>query len=152
MKLGRGNHLPNEDHVVRHVPVPKTRRDSSGKILGLLPTALERRVDEEYLSVSHLEHFSGTRAQQMKQVKASITAAKKSNHLGPSGLFAIANVAEIKAAAGVLKSNRKIRISFLPTHNDPSHSGIYEISEEDSELMDLLVDEVFANTVQVGKV
>ena len=45
--MKRGALLPDEGHVIRHVPLAKTRRDSRGKILGILPTAIERRDGED---------------------------------------------------------------------------------------------------------
>jgi hypothetical protein len=149
--LKRGADLRDEHHVVRHVPLSKTRRDAEGNVLGILPVAIERREGEEYLSVNHLEHFTGTRKQQMAEVKAAIAAAKESKTIGTKGLFATANVGVLKSAVQT-KSMRKIRIAYAPTNHNPSHSAIHNIPEDDIELMDQLADEVFANTVQVGKV
>ena len=150
-KMKKGALLPNAEHVVRHVPFAKTRRDSSGKILGILPTAIERRDGEDYLSVSHLEHFSGDADEQLKQVKSAIAAGKKTGSLGANGLLAKANVGQIKVAVQQ-RASSKIRIAYLPTKADPSHSGVYEIPQDDAELMAELTDDVFAETVLVGNI
>jgi hypothetical protein len=151
LNLKRGADLSDGDHVVRHVPLGKTRRDAKGNVLGILPAAIERREGEEYLSVNHLEHFAGTREQQMSEIKAAVTAAKESKTIGAKGLFATANVGELKSAV-LAKSTRKIRVAYAPTKHNPSHSAIHDIPEEDMELMDQLADEVFSKTVQVAKV
>lgn len=149
--MKRGSLLPNNDHVVRHVPFAKTRRDSNGKILGVLPTAIERRDGEDYLSVSHLQHFSGDADEQLKQVKSAIAAGKQTGSLGTNGLLAKANVGQLKEAVQQ-KASSKIRIAYLPTKKDPSHSGVYEIPQYDAELMAELADDVFAETVLVGNI
>ena len=146
-----GADLADGHHVVRHVPLSKTRRDAEGNVLGILPAAIERREGEEYLSVNHLEHFTGTRKQQMAEVKAAITAAKESKTIGAKGLFATANVGALKSTVQA-KSTKKIRIAYAPTKYNPSHSAIHDIPEDDIELMNQLADEVFANTIQVSKV
>jgi hypothetical protein len=149
--LKRGADLPNEHHVVRHVPLGKTRRDAEGNILGILPAAIERREGEKYLSVNYLEYFSGTNKQQMAEVKAAVIAAKQSKSIGTKGLFATANVGTLKSVVQA-KTTKKIRIAYAPTDHNPSHSAIHDIPEEDIELMDQLADEVFSKTVEVSKI
>ena len=127
-KLKRGADLPNEHHVVRHVPLGKTRRDAEGNILGILPAAIERREDEEYLSVNYLEYFSGATKQQMAEVKAAVIASKQSKSIGTKGLFATANVGTLKSVVQA-KTSKKIRIAYAPTGNNLSHSAIHDIPE-----------------------
>lgn len=143
MKRKKGSLIPDRDHVIRHVPLAKTRRDSDGKVCGILPQAIERRDSEEYLSVSHYEHFSGSQVQKLFSVKNAIASGKRSGTLGIKGLLAKANVGNLKQSVEK-KTAKKIRVAYLPTKKDSSHSGVYKLPEEDSELMDALASEAFS--------
>lgn len=143
MKPKKGRLIPDGDHVIRHVPLAKTRRDSDGKIYGILPQALERRDGEEYLSVSHYEYFPGSEIQKLASVRNAIAAGKQSGTIGIKGLLTRANVSILKQAVEQ-KSAQKIRVTYLPTEKDPSHSGVYKLPQEDAELMDALASEVFS--------
>lgn len=143
MKQKKGTLIPDGDHVIRHVPLAKTRRDSDGKIYGILPQAIERRDREEYLSVSHYECFHGSQIQKLASVRNAIAAGKQSGTIGIKGLLAKANVRILKQAVEQ-NAEQKIRIAYLPTKKDPSHSGVYKLPQENTELMDALASEVFS--------
>jgi hypothetical protein len=84
--------LRDEDHVVRHVPWGRLRRDDDDTVVGILPQALQRRPDEESLSVSWLEYFSDPAT----RIRDTVWAIRRSRTVGGKSAFAIGNVRKIK--------------------------------------------------------
>lgn len=142
VKLKAGAKLPDDHHVVRHIPFPNLRKDGDENIIGILPQAFQHRLDEKYLSVNWLEYFELDKQDNLVQAKKSITEAKKSKKIAGKSHFAIANVGKIKKAF-LNKELDKIRIAYAPSKNNPAHSGIYQIPKEDQDLMAMLAEELF---------
>jgi hypothetical protein len=84
--------LPVEDHVVRYVPKPRLRRDEDGNVIGVLPQAFERREDEDYLSVTWLEHFC---SEYEAGLRAASAAIRRQLKVKPRDGFTVGNVGKI---------------------------------------------------------
>jgi hypothetical protein len=148
-KFKKGKKLPNEDHIVRHVPFRNLRRDADGKVLGILPQAFEHREVDDYLSVNWLEYFEGDNKTRLVQTKKSIEAAKVSKTISMSSYLAIGNVGNVNKVC-LEASHSKVRISYAPSKNNSAHSGIYNLPKLDQELMATLAEEAFTNYVSVS--
>lgn len=60
----RGERIPDSDHIARHVPWSKLRKDEDDNVLGVLGEAFRRREGEGALSVNWVEYFEGEPGQQ----------------------------------------------------------------------------------------
>ena len=76
--------LPDGDHVMRHVPFARLRKDEDGNIVGFLPDAFALRPDEKELSVNWLEHFRGTHK---KNIHSSVEIFRKTRDVGGKSAF-----------------------------------------------------------------
>ena len=63
--MKKEQNLLDDDHVVRLVSPGRLRKDADGNIMGVLHTAFQLPTDHKGLSVSRMEHFGGTREQQL---------------------------------------------------------------------------------------
>lgn len=142
-KRVRKNHpLPSTDHVARHVPWKKLRRDDDDNVLGLLPEAFELRPEEPGLSVNWLEYYSGSRSDQLQAIAQDVRAKRT---IGPQSAFGIGNVGELKSQCKGL--GVPVNVVYWPTDGNLSHSRMQYINN-DLELLALIADEVFTDFVQ----
>ena len=137
--IGKGQSLPDDDHVMRYVSWAKLLRDEDDNVLGFLPQAFELKPDEESLSVNWLEVFGGDHESNKKQaVKAfrasSLTIGKKSG-------FGIANVRLIKEICK--SSGALVRIVYAPEPGNLAHSLIHKIPRNEFALLEALASEAF---------
>src|SRR5208337_4672405 len=86
------SNIPDEDHIMRHVPWGRLRRDEDDNVIGFLPQAFERRPDEESLSVSWVEHYSDPAT----RVRDAVWAVRNARRVGGRSAFAIGNVGKVK--------------------------------------------------------
>lgn len=140
----RGKNLPNECHVIRHVPFQRLRRDGDDNVIGFLPEAFQLRPEELSLSVNLLEYCEGSRSEQVAHTVRSLRTAK---HIKPSTkcAFGIGNVGVIADVAS--KYTSQVRIVFAPTAGIPSHSEIRKLPRDDFELLDALAADAFLEIV-----
>lgn len=142
-KRTRKNHsLPSTDHVARHAPWKRLRRDEDDNVLGLLPQAFELRPEELGLSVNWLEYFSGSRSDQLQAIAQDVRAKRK---IGPQSAFGIGNVGELESQCNDL--GVPVNVVYWPTDGNLSHSRIQN-TKNDIELLALIAEEVFTEFVQ----
>lgn len=149
MKVVKGKDLPDPHHVVRHVPWTKLLKDDDENVLGVLGAAFAPRPsDNSELSVNWLEYFDSDRKIGLNATVQSFRAHRLTvgNKVGPKSAFAIGNVAKIKSICGM--SNRAVKIVYAPTPNNPSHSVIRDIPQDDMTLLDTLATEGFVELVR----
>ena len=134
--------LPDEDHVMRHVPWGKLRKDEDDNVLGFLPQAFQLRPDEESLSVNWMEFFTdpATRARDL------VWAMRKARDIGGKSAFGIANVGKIKETC--LACGVKVRIVHEPKDNEPAHAGCRRLPKDDLILLEALAQDAFTQMVQ----
>jgi hypothetical protein len=125
--------LPDEDHILRHVPSSKLIRDENQVIIGCFSEAFKRRDNEEALSVTWIEYFDGTR---QEQISNAVNAIRRDIDVRPKSGFALANVGTVKSIC--LSFDYKVRILSDPTPNNPAHSVITQLPREEAELLELL--------------
>ena len=136
-----GRHeLPLEHHIARHC-----RPRDFGATGLLLDSAFELRPGEEYLSTNWLEYFHDSyRLLQIVGVRQALI--DKGFRVRPTASFAVINVG-VAIAACVNDLNWDIQIWALGEAHDPSHTGIYGYSAEDTDVAALLAASVAPNEV-----
>jgi hypothetical protein len=141
MKGGKGQNLPDEDHVIRYVSWARLRKDEDENVLGFLPQAFELRDDETYLSVNWVEYHEGDRE---AQVRLSIWAIRDSfkKPLGAKSAFAIGQVAKVKEICQAAGS--RVRVVHEPEGDNPGHSAIRQMARDNQGLLDALAADAFA--------
>lgn len=134
--------IPDDDHVMRHVPWGRLRRDEDDNVLGFLPQAFERRPDEDSLSVSWMEYYGDPAT----RTRDAVWAMRRARTLGGKSAFAVANVGKVKEAC-LNTGNVKVRVVHEPLDNWPSRAGIRLLPREDLDLLEALADDAFTEMV-----
>ena len=143
--------IPDNDHVVRYVPISRQARDLNGNLMGngVLYTALQQRKDESYVSVNWLEFHQGTRTDRLALIRQELSEAFPPKSLGKA-LLAIGHVGQIKRACS--DAGRPVRVTHEPTRTSPSHAGIRQFPTEEDGLLEALAAEVFIDTMLASDV
>lgn len=138
----KGDKIPDQDHVARYC---KPTQVSDGEIQA---TAFMVRSVDKHLSVNWLECFKcDSRENEIAELRKIYS--EKFKNIRPSAKIAILNVGEV--CEKVLKESsdrRRIEILHDPTPptpfhtGDPSHSGIYNLRNDDEFIAELIVEAV----------
>lgn len=139
----RGMPLPNEDHVMRHVPWARLRKDENENVIGFLGQAFELRPGEQELSVNWLEYFDGD---QDRRIRESVKLLRTTKNIGAKSAYAIGNVEKIKRTCG--ESGAQIRIVYAPGKNNPAHAEIRRLPRGDADLLEALAADAFTDLVR----
>lgn len=135
--------LDADHRVVRYVPWAKLRRDENDNVLGVLPQAFSLRADEEYLSVTWCEYFSGTPDEQLR---CAIEAIRGSAiDVRPKAQFATGVVGEIRAHMQSDPKNHRLRFVHEPTQDNDAHAAIKRWPDHSDDLLELLAAEIWAD-------
>ena len=135
--------LPPDDHIIRYVSWARLRKDENDNVIGVLGEAFRRRPDENALSATWLEYFSGSR---QKQVTSSVRAIRASKLCPrPKSGFAIGNVDAISKAC--LQRKQRVRIIHEPEEDNKAHASVRRITRDDLELLEILATEAWAELV-----
>ena len=141
-KIKTGAKLPDQDHVIRHVPWARLRKDEDDNILGFLPQAFALRPIEDSISVNWLEYFDGDHA---TRTKKAIQGLRITKPIGGKSAFGIGNVGNIKEICK--KNGALVRIVYAPTNGNPPHSAIRHLPRDDLSLLKALVTDAFCEFV-----
>lgn len=150
MGLKKNTALPEEEHVLRHVPWTKLRKDMDDNVIGVLGAAFKLREKEKYLSVTRVEHFAGNHTD---KVHKSIREIRKYYKVKPKSHFTVGNVSKIKAIYKE-KQKKQVRIISFPTttkllmdgsiYKNDSHAAVYNLEQNDDELLEFLAEEIWS--------
>lgn len=152
MTLKKNEAIPSDNHIIRHVPWNKLRKNENDQVIGILGEAFKLRDGESALSANWLEYFSGSYDQQLTN---AIKEFRKHFVVKPKAGFAIGKVADIKNLY-LEKRNRKIHIVSDPTtkktldgkpYKNKSHVAVKSLPVDDMELLELLATEAWSNLV-----
>lgn len=146
--LKKGKDLPDEHHVIRHVPWTKLRKDEDENVIGFLPQAFELRPDETYLSVNWLEYFDGD---QQQRIQEAVRAYRKNAHVRKKAVFGVANVGKVKEICHSTGATA-VRIVYAPTIDHPSHAAITNTPRDDLALLDAMALDAFVEAVRNANV
>lgn len=127
----------DEDHLVRSVPFARLRKadGSDDEIIGVLPQAFALRPDEDYLSATWLEFFSGSTPAAQKVTMVRTLRASKFKPTAKSG-FAIGKVQEIRMTCA--NAGHQVRVIHDPTEDNPGHAAVRRYPSDDIELFTAL--------------
>lgn len=124
--------LPDADHVVRFIkPTLIVWDETTGAAKGCFPQAFRLREGEEYLSVSWLEFFPGSRTESLRKIREHAEHKIRGSHG-----FGILNVGQMHQVAKDV--SEKIRIIHEPTDGNPSHSSVRRYPKDKDEFFALL--------------
>ncbi|MFZ5523503.1 MAG: hypothetical protein ACOY9D_05390 [Pseudomonadota bacterium] len=144
-KINKGANLPDQDHVIRHVPWARLLRDEDDNILGFLPQAFALRPIEEAkksISVNWLEYFGDDHT---TNIKKSIQGLRTTKKIGGKSAFGIGGVAKIKEVCK--KNGALVKIVYAPTDGNPSHSAIRNLPIHNQSLLQALATAAFIELV-----
>ena len=138
-------YLEPDHHVVRYVPWTRLRKDELDNVIGVLGAAFRLRPDEEYLSATWVEYFSGAYDQcvigAVKVIRASDIDVK------PRSGFAIGNVARVKESCLADPQKHKVRIIHEPEGDNVAHTALRGWPRDNNSLLDLIAEEIWNEMV-----
>lgn len=132
----KGDKIPDKNHIARYC---KRTQAPDGQIQA---TAFMLRTGEESLSVNWLEFLNcSSRESEITKIR-NIYSAKL--NVGAGAKIAVLNVGEVREK--VLKKSqdrRNLEVLHNPENpDDPSHSGIYNLKQDDEMIAELILETV----------
>ncbi len=135
--------LHPENHVLRHAPWSKLRKDENDSVIGVLGEAFKMRPVDTYLSTTALEYFPGDR---QAQTVAAVQAMRASRlNIPKKSGFAIGQVQRIKTTC--LTQRHNIRVVHEPTDDNKAHVAVRRFPADDMELFQLLAADAWSQVV-----
>ena len=131
----KGSVIPDNDHVAR-LCLPKHVDDGQ-----IQATAFLLRAGEESLSVNWLEFLKcQNRESEIDEIRAvyskKLTVRKRTR-------IAVLNVGKThKKVLTESPDGRNLEVLHNPSKNDPSHSGIYNLRQDDELIAELILETV----------
>ncbi|MCF6159118.1 MAG: hypothetical protein E3K32_11265 [wastewater metagenome] len=131
----KGDKTPDHHHIARYC---KPTCVVDGQIQA---TAFMLRKDEESISVNWLEYLGhSSREGEITELR-KIYSAKL--NVGARARIAVLNVGEVRnKVLTESPDNRNLEILHDPLENDPSHSGIYNLRDDDELIAELILETV----------
>jgi len=131
----KGDRIPDQNHIARFC---RPRQVADGQIQA---TAFMLRVDEESLSVNWFEFLNcPSRESEIDELRKTYSAKLR---VGLHAMIAVLNVGGIREK--VLKESldrRNLEVLHNPAVGDPSHSGIYNLKQDDELIAELILETV----------
>lgn len=146
--------IPNDNHVIRHIPHTKLLRDDEGNPAdehgnpyGVYPQAFElREIDKNKLSVNWVEKFNNdTQSKNIEETIESIRRVRGIKKTASCG-FAIGKVSNIKAVS-ISRDFSRVNVVFSGSNDNPSHSSIIRLPDNDIGLMTDFAEKVFTEII-----
>jgi hypothetical protein len=138
-------YVPPDNHVVRYVPWARLRKDENDIVVGVVGAAFRLRDDEEYLSATWLEFFSGSRQQKIEAAVKTVRASKID--VRPLSGFAIGQVERIKSRCLADRRKYKIRVIHEKEEDNTAHTALRQWPRDNDDLLDLLAADEWSETV-----
>lgn len=134
-------YVPDADTLVRYVkPSLVMRNPETGAVEGVFPDAFRLRAEDHgALSCAWLEHYAGTRSEQLL---ASIAQFKVALSVKKSAVFAVGNAGAIKSACS--KYDVGVRIVHAPEANHEAHAEVRRFQDQEEELLALLAEDAWS--------
>ncbi len=135
----KGDQIPNSDHIVR-LCQPKHAPDGQ-----IQATAFMLKPDELYLSVNWLEFLNcSDRDAEINEIRGVYSL--KFNRIGAKAKLAVLNVGNVcEKVQAESEDGREIEVLHDPIEGDvpdQSHSGIYNLREDDMLIAELILKSV----------
>jgi len=131
----KGEKIPDQNHIARFC---RPMQVHDGQIQA---TAFMLRADDESLSVNWLEFFNcSNRENEIAKIQ---TIYSDTFTVGARARIAILNVGEVrKKVLTESPDGRNLEVLHDPSINDPSHSGIYNLKQDDELIAELILETV----------
>lgn len=131
-----GDKIPNENHIARYC---KSSQISDGQIQA---TAFMLRTVDNSLSVNWLECLNcSSRDSEIFEIRRIFS--EKFSKVGASAQIAILNVGELREKVLTESPDRRnLEVLHDPNIYDPSHSGIYNLRQDDELIAELILQTV----------
>lgn len=131
----KGDKIPDRNHVARFC---RPWQAPDGNVAA---TAFMVRPDESSLSVNWLEFLKCSNREKEIAELRKIYFAKFT--VGPRAKIAILNIGEVCEKVLIESlDNRKLEVLHDPLENDPSHSGIYNLRNDDELIAELILETI----------
>lgn len=130
----KGDPVPDPDHVARYCGGVHINED--GSVNG---AAFRLRPGEQSLSINWLEFLNLlTRDDEAREIRWVLSTKLR---LGATAKIAVLNVGQLRGyVASESPDKRNLRILHEPEPDNPSHSGIFNLSPDDDLIADLVAD------------
>ncbi len=131
----KGETIPDQNHIARFC---RPMQAPEGQIQA---TAFMLRADEESLSVNWLEFLNcSNRESEITKIR---TIYSEKITVGARAIMAILNVGEVrKIVLTESPDGRNLEVLHDPLINDLSHSGIYNLEQDDELIAELILETV----------
>jgi len=131
----KGETIPDQNHIARFC---RPMQAPEGQIQAM---AFMLRADDESLSVNWLEFFNcSNRENEIAKIQ---TIYSETFTVGARARIAILNVGEVrKKVLTESPDGRNLEVLHDPSINDPSHSGIYNLKQDDELIAELILETV----------
>jgi len=134
----KGETIPDQNHIARFC---RPMQAPEGQIQA---TAFMLRADEESLSVNWLEFLNcSSRESEITKIR---TIYSETFNVGASAKIAILNVGEVREKVLTESPDgRNLEVLHDPlmdVMDDPSHSGIYNLKQDDELIAELILETV----------
>jgi len=130
----KGDPIPDPHHVVR---LCKPKHIDEGVIQA---GAFMLKMGEENLSVDWLEYLNcSTRENEINEVRHIYS--EKFNRVPAHALIAVLNVGKLREKVHK-ESGRNLNVLHNPEVNDPAHSGVYDLKQDDEMIAELILESV----------
>ena len=131
----KGEKIPDQNHIARFC---RPMQAPEGQIQA---TAFMLRADDESLSVNWLEFFNCSNKE--NEIAKIQTIYSKTFTVGARARIAILNVGEVrKKVLTESPDGRNLEVLHDPSINDPSHSGIYNLKQDEELIAELILETV----------
>ncbi|MCK5851156.1 MAG: hypothetical protein KAH23_09595 [Kiritimatiellae bacterium] len=127
--------IPDKDHVARFC---RPMQVLEGEVQA---TAFMLRSGENSLSVNWMDFFNhSNRENEIAELQLNYA---KTFRVGKRAKIAVLNVGEVIEKVLIEShDNRKLKVLHDPINNDLSHSGIYNLKEDDEMIAELILETV----------
>ncbi|MCK4619278.1 MAG: hypothetical protein KAT52_04985 [Desulfobacterales bacterium] len=133
----KGDTIPDQNHIARFC---RPMQAPEGQIQA---TAFMLRADDESLSVNWLEFLNCSNRE--NEITKMRTIYSETFDVGARARIAILNVGEVrKKVLTESQDGRNLEVLHDPLINDLSHSGIYNLKQDD----ELMIAELILETVR----
>jgi hypothetical protein len=132
----KGQEVPDSDHVARYCKPSTLEGDE------VQATAFMLRAGEEYISVNWLENLNYP--DRDSEIRSLQSLYSRKLNVGSAARIAILNVGTFRAkVTNESPDMRQLHVLHEPLlPEDPSHSGIYGVSDDDEMIAELIAQTV----------
>ena len=131
----KGETIPDKNHIARFC---RPMQAPEGQIQA---TAFMLREVDRYLSVNWLEFLNCSNRE--NEITKLRTIYSETFTVGARAKIAVLNVGEVrKKVLTESPDGRNLEVLHDPAMNDPSHSGIYNLKQDDELIAELILETV----------